>query len=61
MCIPHGSKSSKSNGYAKVAKKKHIEGISKEEFEHGDPDFKDERKINSLQEKKKSFLEDLFF
>ena len=61
MCIPHGAKSSKNNGYEKVSKpKKHIVSVSKEEFEHGDPDFIDERIIPYEPKHKKSFFESLF-
>lgn len=54
MCIPHGAMGSKSNGYAKKEKpKKHIQKVSKDQFEKGDPDFIDER--TSSYEPKENF------
>ena len=62
MCIPHGASMPVNNGYAKEEKpKKHIEKVSKEQFEKGDPNFVDERKTeDESKNKKDSFLESLF-
>ena len=58
MCIPHGAKGSKSNGFMKKDKPaKHIKRVSKEQFEKGDPDFVDERTSPYIPEKKTSFLD----
>lgn len=43
MCIPHGAARSKDNGYVTTKPKKHVERVSQEQFEKGDPDFVDER------------------
>ena len=44
MCIPHGSAGSvASTTLKKERPKKHIQRVSQEIFEHGDPDFVDER------------------
>lgn len=61
MCIPHGAARSKSNGFVKEEKpKKHIQGVSKREFEKGDPDFVDERTSPYEPKKKESFFDSLF-
>ncbi len=61
MCIPHGAISSKSNGYAQDEKpKKHIQRVSKEQFEKGDPDFVDERIEEYKPKKQDFFLSSLF-
>ncbi|MCF6309210.1 MAG: hypothetical protein L3J19_01860 [Sulfurimonas sp.] len=62
MCIPHGATMPTSNGYAKEKKpKKHIEKVSQDQFEKGDPDFVDERKTeDESKNKKQSFFESLF-
>lgn len=62
MCIPHGATGSKSNGFVKDDKpKKHIQRVSKELFEKGDPDFVDERTTPYIpKKKKKSFFDSLF-
>jgi len=62
MCIAHGALGSKSNGYVKEDKpKKHIQRISKEQFEKGDPDFIDERTTTyEPKSKKESFLSSMF-
>ena len=61
MCIPHGAVGGKSNGFVKEEKpKKHIQRVSKEKFEKGDPDFVDERTSGYEAKKKESFLESLF-
>ena len=61
MCVPHGMMRTKSNGFVKADKpKKHIVKVSKEEFEHGDPDFIDERTKPYEPKKKSSFLMILF-
>ena len=58
MCIPHGAMGTKSNGFVPDKKpRKHIQKVTKEEFEKGDPDFIDERKIeDSLKKNEESFL-----
>jgi hypothetical protein len=44
MCIPHGTGGTISSGNVKERKKrKPVERVSQETFEHGDPDFVDER------------------
>ena len=61
MCIPHGALGGKSNGFVKEDKpKKHIQGVSKEQFEKGDPDFVDERTSEYEPKKKESFFSSLF-
>jgi len=57
MCIPHGAMGTKSNGFIPDNKQKHIKKVSQDEFEHGDPDFIDERKSEYIPKKKqKSFF-----
>ncbi len=59
MCMPHGG-GSRSNGYIKINKpKKHIQKVSQEQFEKGDPDFVDERKT-AYEPKKKSSIFSFF-
>lgn len=59
MCIPHGMSGSVSNGYVKTSKaKKSVKKVSQETFEHGDPDFVDERKPETPK-KEKSWLDTL--
>lgn len=61
MCIPHGATGSKSNGFVKEDKpKKHIQRVSKQEFEKGDPDFIDERTSEYEPKKKVAFFSSLF-
>lgn len=61
MCIPHGVMGGKSNGFEKELKpKKHIKGISQEQFEKGDPDFLDERTSLYVPKKKVSLFSSLF-
>ena len=63
MCIPHGThtmKQTPSNIRKEKSEKKHIEMISKDLFENGDPDFVDERKTPYMPRKKKSWLANLF-
>ena len=49
MCIPHGTSGRKSSGFVKKDKpKKHVEPVSKEQFEKGDPNFIDERKKETI-------------
>ncbi|WP_457745619.1 hypothetical protein [Sulfurimonas sp.] len=62
MCIPHGAAGTKSNGYIETnQEKKHVKMVSKDEFEHGDPDFIDERvKPYTKSSKKSSFFASLF-
>jgi len=55
MCIPHGATTSKSNGYVEEKPKKSLKRVSQEQFEHGDPDFVDER-IKKDEPKKKSSI-----
>ena len=52
MCIPHGATRSKDSGFIKLKIKKSIKRVSQEQFEHGDPDFIDER--TSVYKSKKS-------
>lgn len=60
MCIPHGAKGMKSSGFVKKSKpQKHIERVSDELFENGDPDFIDERTSEYNPKEKLSFLEKL--
>ena len=59
MCIPHGASGSKSNGFVKKERPaKHIERVSDDIFEHGDPDFVDER-IKIKSEEKETFIDKL--
>ena len=62
MCIPHGASGSKSNGFVKEERpKKHIQRVSKEQFEKGDPDFVDERVVPyELESKKAGFFSSIF-
>jgi len=61
MCIPHGAMGSKDNGYVQEDKpKKHIQRVSKEQFEKGDPDFVDERISEYIPKKKHSIFSFLF-
>ena len=62
MCIPHGATGSKSNGFVKKKRpQKSIQRVSQEEFEHGDPDFVDERTTPYIPKtKKKSFFSSFF-
>ena len=55
MCIPHGVTTSKSSGYIDEKPKKSLKRVSQAEFEHGDPDFVDER-IYKDEPKKKSSI-----
>ena len=57
MCIPHGAMSSKNSGFVEDKPKKHINRVSIDQFEKGDPDFIDERtKLYKPKEKKLSFF-----
>ncbi|MEA3373871.1 MAG: hypothetical protein U9Q62_09295 [Campylobacterota bacterium] len=56
MCIPHGTITSKDNGYIEEKPKKHLDRVSKEQFGKGDPDFVDERKKPYTLKEKKSWL-----
>ena len=62
MCIPHGNVAKRQGGFVRKEKesKTHIEKVSKSEFEHGDPDFVDERKISKNPQKKQSFFARIF-
>lgn len=60
MCIPHGATGKKDNGYVEEKPKKHIEKVSKELFEHGDPNFVDERTKPYVPKKKGGFFEKFF-
>jgi len=53
MCIPHGAVSSKDSGYIEDKPKKHINRVSQDQFEKGDPDFIDERTSGYKPKKKK--------
>ena len=59
MCIPHGAMGSKDNGFIEDKPKKHIQRVSQQEFEKGDPGFVDERTTAYVPKKKESFLESL--
>ena len=60
MCMPHGG-GSKSNGFIKDDKhKKHIQRVSKEQFEKGDPDFIDERIAVHIPKKTKESIFSFF-
>ena len=60
MCIPHGAAGRKDNGYVEIKEKKHVQMVSQDEFEHGDPKFIDERTQKYEKPKaKKSFLDKL--
>jgi len=62
MCIPHGATGKQSISYKISDKpKKHVTRVPKDEFENGDPNFKDERIINyAPKQRKKSLIELLF-
>ena len=61
MCIPHGATRTTSNGFVKEKKPaKHIQKVSKREFEKGDPDFVDERTSHYTPKKKGSFFDNFF-
>ncbi len=62
MCIPHGATGTESNGFVKKERpQKSIKRVSQGQFEKGDPDFVDERKIaDESQKKKGSFFTSLF-
>lgn len=58
MCIPHGVGGSKSNSFVKKERpKKHIDKVSKEQFEKGDPYFIDERTQEYTPKKKGNFFD----
>ena len=58
MCIPHGAMGSKSNGFVKKSRPpKHVQKVSQDQFEKGDPDFIDERTSEYVAKKKLSFLD----
>ena len=58
MCIPHGATGFKSNGFIKEERpKKHLQRVSKDEFEKGDPNFIDERTEEYIPKNKMSFFE----
>ena len=59
MCIPHGATTSKSNGYVEEKPKKSVKRVSQAEFEHGDPDFVDERVHKEETPKKSSVFDKL--
>jgi len=60
MCIPHAPVSIKRDIVIKEKEKKHIEKVSKLQYEKGDPDFIDERTSKYKPKKKPSFLESVF-
>ena len=61
MCMPHGSKGVSSNIFVKEKKApKHIQRVSQDQFEKGDPDFVDERTSECEPKKKTSFFDKLF-
>lgn len=60
MCMPHGAGTKTDSGYIDTKPKKHIEKVSQNIFEKGDPDFVDERKLDKKTNEKKSFLSSIF-
>jgi len=62
VCIPHGATGKQSTSYKITERpKKHLTRVSKDEFENGNPDFKDERIISyAPKQRKKSLIELLF-
>lgn len=61
MCMPSSSGAKSDSGYIEIKPKKHIQRVSKDIFEKGDPDFLDERNFENEQGKaKKSFFALLF-
>ncbi|MDA7817442.1 hypothetical protein N9A28_04580 [Sulfurimonas sp.] len=61
MCIPHGASTKKDNGFIKDKPKKHIEKVSQDIFEKGDPSFIDERHFQDKKDtNNKSFFSSLF-
>jgi len=60
MCIPHGATGTKSNGFVKESRPaKHVQRVSQDQFEKGDPDFVDERTSEYEPKQKLSFLDKL--
>ena len=56
MCMPHGG-GKRSSGFIKEDKpQKHIQKVSQEQFEKGDPDFIDERITSDEVKKKESIV-----
>ena len=54
MCIPHGTGGTISSGNVQERKeRKLIKIVSQDAFEHGDPDFVDERILDDKPKKKK--------
>ncbi len=51
MCIPHNTFGTKSSSYKREKPKKSVKMVSKARFEHGDPDFVDERKKTDTADK----------
>ena len=61
MSIPRGLVHTQHHTFDKEDKeKKHIVRVSEMEFEHGDPDFVDERVDAHKLKEEKSFLDSLF-
>ncbi len=60
MCIPHGVTTTKSNGYIDEKPKRSLKRVSQMEFEHGDPDFVDERIHKDALTKKSTIFEKIF-
>ena len=61
MCMSHGACIKIDNGYVETKPKKHIKKVSKNQFERGDPNFVDERKLEYEKPKKnKSLIESIF-
>jgi len=57
MCIPHGTGGTISSGNVKEKKeRKSIKRVSQDAFEHGDPDFVDERVREDKPVKKETSL-----
>ena len=61
MCIPHGVTTTKDSGFIKDKPKKHVQKVSQDIFEKGDPNFVDERHNQDKKDtNKESFFSSLF-
>jgi len=58
MCMPLANGGKKDSGYIDIKPKKHIEKVSQDQFEKGDPNFVDERVVKTKV--KKSFFASMF-
>jgi hypothetical protein len=57
--MPRGGSGKKDNGYIITTPKKYVKRVSQSQFEKGDPDFVDERKVTS-KEPESSLLDSFF-